>query len=156
MIATTENAMNASPETTVPGELRQASRALVTSQRGMTLVEIMIVLTIMASIMGMVGVFVVGALDNAKIKEAQTQVEQYASFVEQYYVFQGSWPDSLDQLQRPPGGMQPLIERLDDDPWGNPYNYRKGGDRGYELCSSGKDGSSGGGDDICAGGSGGQ
>lgn len=144
--------MNTETIATRSESARQAGRALVANQRGMTLVEIMIVLTIMASIMGMVGVFVVGAMDNAKIKEAETQVEQYASFVEQYFVFMGEWPDSLDQLADPPGGMQPLVERIDDDPWGNPYNYNKGGNRGYELCSNGKDGSNGGDDDICAGG----
>lgn len=136
----------------VPTDPRSASRALVANQRGMTLVEIMIVLTIMASIMGVVGVVATSALTNAKIKEAQTEVEQYASFVEQYYVFQGEWPDSLDQIADPPGGMAPLVDEVGEDPWNNPYNYNNGGPRGYELCSNGKDGSSGGGDDICAGG----
>lgn len=129
----------------------RALRALAADQRGLTLVEIMIVLTIMASIMGMVGVFVVGAMERAKVKEAQTQVGQYASFVEEFYVYTGNWPDSLDQLQSPPSGVAPFVERVKDDPWGNPYQYNKGGNRGYELCSNGPDGSSGGGDDLCAG-----
>lgn len=126
-------------------------RTIAANQRGMTLVEIMIVLTIMASIMGMVGVFVVGAMDNAKIKEAQITADQYASFVEQYYVFTGEWPDTLEQLTDPPGGNA-MVEEVKDDPWGNDYRYSKGGNRGFELCSNGPDGSSGGDDDICAGG----
>lgn len=121
------------------------------NEHGMTLVEIMIVLTIMASIMGMVGVAVVGARNNAKIKEAETQVGIYGAAVEQFYVFTDGWPDSLEELTDPPGG-QPIVEEIKDDPWGNEYRYSQGGgSRGFELCSSGPDGSSGGDDDICLG-----
>lgn len=129
---------------------RAALRATLRNQRGMTLVEIMIVLTIMASIMGIAGVFVVGALERAKVKEAETQVGQYANFVEEFYVYTGDWPDSLGQLSDPPSGVAPFVEEVKDDPWGNEYQYRTGGNRGYELCSNGPDGSSGGDDDICS------
>jgi general secretion pathway protein G len=143
--------MTPNEETHMSTQQRRALRALAADSRGLTLVEIMIVLTIMASIMGMVGVFVVGAMDRAKVKEAETQVGQYASFVEEFYVYTGNWPDSLDQLETPPRGVAPFVERINDDPWGSPYQYRKGGRRGYELCSNGPDGATGGGDDICAG-----
>jgi len=129
---------------------RSAHPALY-STRGMTLIEIMIVLTILASLSAMVGVFVVGAMSNAKIKQAQAEVERYASFVEEYFVLTGGWPDALADIANPGGGMAPLVERVGKDPWRNDYQYRKGGQRNYELCSNGPDGSSGGGDDICAG-----
>ncbi len=129
----------------------QSVRAALHSQRGLTLVEIMIVLTIMASIMGMVGVLTVGAMERAKNREAQTEVGKIANFVEEFYVYTGDWPDSLDQLVSPPGGVAAFTEAIGDDPWGTEYQYRTGGSRGYELCSNGPDGSSGGGDDLCAG-----
>ncbi|MCB9506094.1 MAG: type II secretion system protein GspG [Myxococcales bacterium] len=131
--------------------ISEQTRRAILDQRGMTLIEIMIVLTILASLSAMIGVFVVGALKNSKIKQAETEVERYASFVEQFYVLADEWPDSLSDLASPPGGLAPLVERVGKDPWGNEYQYRKGGDRNYELCSNGPDESSGGGDDICAG-----
>lgn len=129
---------------------RDAVRAAVTNQHGLTLVEIMIVLTIMASIMGIAGVAVFGALDRAKIRETQTQAGIYASGVEEYVVFMNELPDNLDQLVDPPGGAPKFVEEIKDDPWGNEYRYSAQG-RTFSICSSGPDGSSGGDDDICAG-----
>ena len=129
---------------------RDAVRATVMNQRGLTLVEIMIVLTIMASIMGIAGVAVFGAMDRAKIREAQTQVGIYSSGVEEYVVFMNELPDNLDQLVNPPGGAPKFVEEIKDDPWGNEYRYSSSG-RTFQICSNGQDGSSGGDDDICDG-----
>ena len=129
---------------------RDAVRATVMNQRGLTLVEIMIVLTIMASIMGIAGVAVFGALDRAKIKETQTQAGIYGAGVEEYVVFMNELPDNLDQLVSPPGGAPKFVELIKDDPWGNEYRYTASG-RSFSICSNGPDGSSGGDDDICTG-----
>ncbi len=126
---------------------RDAVRATVTNQRGLTLVEIMIVLTIMASIMGIAGVAVFGALDRAKIREAQTQVGIYASGVEEYVVFMNELPDNLDQLVDPPNGAPKFVDEIKNDPWGNEYSYSASG-RTFQVCSQGRpDGD----EEICAG-----
>jgi len=109
----------------------------------------MIVLTIMASIMGIVGFFAQGAMTNAKLREAQTQVGNLHQMVTQYYVFRGEYPERLEQLANPPQGMAPIIERVPRDPWGNEYIYRRTTSSSFELRSMGPDGVSGGGDDIC-------
>lgn len=119
------------------------------SERGLTLVEIMIVLTIMASIMGIVGFVAAGALTNARIKEAETEVAQLAQAVTSFYVFRQEYPDSLEQLASPPSGMAPVIQEVPKDPWNNEYNYSHD-NNGFTLSSGGPDGSTGGGDDICA------
>ncbi len=119
------------------------------SERGMTLVEIMIVLAIMASIMGIVGFFARGALINANIKEAQTQIGTLMQAVDSYYVFRNEWPDNLEQLADPPQGMAPILERIPEDPWNNPYQYSREGDS-FNIFSTGPDGNNGGGDDVCA------
>lgn len=130
----------------------RVAAAVSRTERGMTLVEIMIVLTIMASIMGIVGFFARGALDNARIKEAESEVGNLSQMVTSFYVFSNEYPDSLDQLVNPPAGMAPIAEEIPNDPWGNEYQYSKDGNSSFELFSMGRDGSSGGGDDICAGG----
>ncbi len=122
-----------------------------TGGRGMTLVEIMIVLTIMASIAGVVGFFAKGALDRAKVKEATTEVGNLKQMVDSYYVFSNEYPDSLDQLVNPPGNMAPIAKAIPKDPWNNEYNYKKGsGSEPPELSSNGPDGSPGNDDDIVA------
>jgi general secretion pathway protein G len=117
---------------------------LAANQRGMTLVEIMIVVTIMASIMGVVGFFVFGALDKANEKEAQIEVNNYKQMVESYYLTTDphQMPDSLDDLEQ-----ANLTEEVTNDPWGNEYIYRKNG-REFEIISAGADGQEGTEDDI--------
>jgi general secretion pathway protein G len=118
------------------------------SERGMTLVEIMIVLAIMASIMGIVGFFARGAIINANIKEAQTQIGTLMQSVDSYYVFRNEYPENLEQLADPPRGMAPILERIPDDPWGNPYQFTRE-NSSFNIFSYGPDGNSGGGDDVC-------
>lgn len=132
-----------------PVSRRPTLRAVATNQRGLTLIEIMIVLTIMASIMGMVGVYAAGAMERAKVSEAETEVGKLADFVEEYRVYVGELPDNLDQLVNPPGGVAKFTSEVPEDPWNNAYRYSKQRNE-YELCSNGPDGSSGGDDDICA------
>ena len=145
--------MEATEGTTMDAEVmavdvERVASGLRTGRAGLTLVEIMIVLTIMASIMGVVGFFAKGALDNANIRTAETEVTQLSQMVTQYYVFRNEYPDTLEQLVNPPRGMAPITEAIPNDPWGRPYIYRKT-NTGYEIRSMGPDGSDGGGDDIC-------
>ena len=134
---------------------RAVRTSLLASQRGMTLVEIMIVLTIMASVMTVVGFFAVGALQNAKVKKAQTEVAQIANFIESYYAFQEEFPSSLEDLVNPPGGMAPITREIPLDPWRNDYEFNRTGNDSYELFSAGPDGQTGSDDDIFAPGTGG-
>jgi len=120
-----------------------------TLERGMTLVEIMIVLAIMASVMGIVGFFASGAITNGRIKEAQVEIGNLKQAVDSFWVMRQEYPDSLGQLADPPSGMAPIMERLPQDPWGNDYQYTREND-GFKIYSTGPDGSSGGGDDVCA------
>lgn len=124
-----------------------ATKAL-RNNHGMTLVEIMIVLTIMASMMAIVGFFAVDALENSRIKTTQTEVAQISQFIEAYYTFQEEMPDSLDDLVNPPGGMSPVTREIPLDPWDNDYQYNKTGNTEFELYSMGPDGNSGSDDDI--------
>jgi general secretion pathway protein G len=118
------------------------------SERGLTLVEIMIVLTIMASIMGIVGFVAAGAITNSRIKEAETEVSQLAQAVTAFWVMRQEYPDSLEQLADPPSGMAPILEKVPEDPWGNEYHYSQD-NNGFTIACGGPDGSLGGGDDIC-------
>lgn len=119
---------------------------LMGNPQGMTLVEIMIVVTIMASIMGVVGFFVFGALDEANKKEATIQIGNYEQLVNTYYLTTDphTLPDTLEDLTT----KKRLAESIKPDPWGTPYIYKKIGGREFEIISAGPDQIEGTEDDI--------
>ncbi len=116
---------------------------------GMTIVELMIVLTIIASIMGVVGFYVFGALDKANISEARIEITQLSNMCNAYYLSSSpkKMPDSLSDLAE---GPSPLTQKVPKDPWGNDYIYKKEGTRTVKIYSAGPDGSEGTEDDVHA------
>ena len=80
---------------------------------GLTLIELMLVVTI-------IGILAVGAslifnsfLETARVKKAVSEILSLQTKIKTYEVNDGSFPDSLDDIE---GG-----DML--DPWGNPYQY---------------------------------
>ena len=131
-----------------PGRLRGGSEA------GFTLVEILVVITIIGLIMALVGPRVVNYLGESKVKAARIQVESFSSALDLFYLDAGRYPSTSEGLaalaQRPGstaawngpylrGGLVP------NDPWGRPYLYRSPGEHGaYDIVSYGADGQEGG------------
>ncbi len=127
--------------------LTSGGRSGLANARGMTLVEVLIVLTIMASIMGVVGVSVVSALDRANIKEAQIEIKNLESLVNSYMLSASprALPDSLKDLT---SGAVPLTRKIPNDPWGNEYVYNKVSNVEFTIVSVGADGNEGTEDDV--------
>lgn len=115
---------------------------------GMTLVEIMIVLTIMAGIAAIVTVNVMGAMENAKIETAQTETGRLRTFIETYYTVHGELPDELSDLAEDQNGRRAIVENISPDPWGNDYHYEKTNNGRFQVYSTGPDGQDGTDDDI--------
>jgi general secretion pathway protein G len=109
--------------------------------RGMTLIEIMVVLVILGLIAGAIGFNVFSNLKEAQIKSAKLDLQGLANGVDLYHVETGQWPDSLQQL------VPKYIREIRKDPWGKDYSYVRSGD-GYDVYSYGPDKAQGGGDDI--------
>ena len=67
-------------------------------------------------------------------------------YVELYYIFASSYPESLNDLMRPPKpGMDPVVKKASAllDPWDNPYQYRYPGEEnpdGFDLWTVTPDG----------------
>ncbi len=119
----------------------------INNTKGMTIIEIMIVLTIIASISGMVGYYVMGALDKANNKQALTEIRNLEGIVNSYYLASSprKFPETLNQLAE---GPSPLTKKVPKDPWGNDYVYTKTGKRKFEIYCLGADGQDGTDDDI--------
>ena len=133
---------------------RQAPAALRRGEAGFTLVEILVVITIIGLIMAIVGPRVLNYLGESKVKAAKIQIESFSSALDLYYLDMGRYPPSNDGLaalvQRPgnaPDWNGPYLKGgvVPNDPWGHPYVYRSPVERApYEIVSFGADGQEGG------------
>lgn len=125
-----------------------APRAL---QRGMSLIEIIIVIVLIGIVLTFVGSRILGGADRAKANLAKSQVQTLAQKVEQYQMDTGKLPTSLGDLAAQPQGatgwLGPYAKDNElKDPWGNPIAYKAPGEDGkpFDLTILGKDGKPGG------------
>lgn len=123
-------------------------------QRGFTLVEMLVVITIIGLIMGLIGPRVLNYLSESKVKAAKIQLQSFGSALDLFYLDAGRFPSGAEGLtalvQRTPGVAAwngPYLKggNVPHDPWNNAYVYRSPGDRGpYDIMSYGSDGQEGG------------
>jgi general secretion pathway protein G len=121
---------------------------------GFSLVEMLVVLTIIALILGLVGPRVLSYLGESRVKTAKIQIESLGSALDLFYLDAGRYPstaEGLNALVQRPAGLAiwngPYVKggRLPSDPWGNPYLYRSPVQTApYEIVSLGSDGQEGG------------
>jgi len=98
---------------------QQSARALA-HQRGMTLLEIMIVLAIIALVMGfLIGPRVLRGLSKSETDVARAEAKQlaYQAYTEWKADTRKSCPSSLDEL------IEYTDKKKNEDPWGNPYQF---------------------------------
>ena len=131
----------------------QKSRDL---ESGVTLIEMMVVLVIIAVIAAMIVPNVMGRPDDARVSVAKGDLRAIGTALEFYRLDNQTYPTSLQ-------GLQALVERPNTtpvpsnwnsngylvqfplDPWGREYVYRAPGDaRPFDLISLGADGATGG------------
>jgi general secretion pathway protein G len=123
-------------------------------EAGFTLVEMLVVITIIGLIMGLIGPRVLNYLNESKVKTARIQLQSFSGALDLFYLDAGRYPSTSEGLaalvQRTPGVAAwngPYLKggSLPTDPWKHPYIYRSPGDRApYEIISYGSDGQEGG------------
>jgi general secretion pathway protein G len=133
---------------------RRIGRRASVGERGFTLVEMLVVITIIGLIMALVGPRVLNYLSESKAKTAKIQIQGLSSALDLFYLDAGRYPSSaegLTALVQPSGGVGtwngPYLKggNLPLDPWGKPYVYRSPGEHGaYDIISLGSDGQEGG------------
>jgi len=112
-------------------------------ERGFSLVELLVVITIIGILATTVTVKVIGALSTAKISKAKTEIKQIKDAVGIYYITTGKMPDSLEDLRQPHKGFDEGFIDVGKDPWGNDYEFERQG-RKVKITSYGADGGPGG------------
>lgn len=134
--------------------IRRAIRLRRGQRAGFTLVEMLVVLAIIGSIVGLVGPRVLNYLSESKVKTAQIQMENLASALDLFYLDAGRYPsteEGLGALAVRPAGVSswngPYLKTagVPKDPWGHNYLYRAPGQNGpYDVGSLGPEGREGG------------
>ena len=110
------------------------------ARRGFTLIELLVVIAIIAVLATTAGIYLYGALDDADIAKAKTEIKALKGAITAYMLKNNrKLPDSLEEVA-------PFMDngKIPEDPWGNPYQYSKVGSRDFTIVSFGADGRSGG------------
>ena len=120
--------------------------------RGFTLIEVMVVVVILAILAAIIVPRIMGRPEEAKKTKAQVDIKSIESALNLYKLDNGFYPTTdqgLDALARKPqtaplprkwkdGGY---LSKVQDDPWGRPYQYLAPGEHGnFDLYSLGPDG----------------
>jgi len=132
----------------------QPNRGKREGEAGFTLIEMLVVITIIGLIVGLVGPRVLNYLSESKMKTAKIQIEGLSAALDLYYLDNGRYPATNEGLvalvQRPasaPGWNGPYLKTasVPADPWGHPYVYLAPGNHApYEIDSYGSAGPEGG------------
>jgi general secretion pathway protein G len=123
-------------------------------QRGVTLIEMLVVVTIIGLIAALVTVNVFKQGENAKRKLAQADINTFMNALNLYKLDTGGFPSTdqgLQALRVKPDGVAnwagPYLQRdVPLDQWAHPYLYKYPGEHGEEpdIISLGADGQPGG------------
>jgi general secretion pathway protein G len=133
---------------TAPGAKQYLRR-----RRGMSLLEIMVVITLIGLVTAAIGVAVINQLAKGQSDAARNQAYEIAKSLDIYKLQNGSYPSTgqgLAVLASPPKG-KPIMEAVPKDPWGNDYIYVNPGQKNpskFDIRSKGNDGQEGTEDDI--------
>ncbi|ASR91524.1 type II secretion system major pseudopilin GspG [Alcaligenes aquatilis] len=124
------------------------------AQQGFSLIEVMVVVVIMGIMAALVVPSLMDRPDQARAVAARQDIAALTQALKLYRLDNGRYPSTAQGLaalhQRPaqppePRNWRPYMDRLPNDPWGNPYQYLQPGVHGeIDVFSLGADGQAGG------------
>ena len=130
----------------------------VISDKGFTLIELMLVVIIIGALVAMVMPRFTGRGEQARTATAEADIRaNIATALKLYELDNGAFPtteEGLNALLNKPGSSQnwngPYLEKKPIDPWAREYKYKSPGEHrpDYDLYSLGKDGQEGTADDV--------
>ncbi len=132
-------------------------------QAGFTLIELMLVIVIIATLASVVAMSIVGKGTEGKIGATKGQIAIFEQCLASFEADCGRYPttaEGLEALRTPQASIKGwkgpyLTKDVPNDPWANPYQYRSPGQHGvagqtstFDIWSNGPDGQEGTPDDI--------
>ena len=130
-------------------------RAVSDGEAGLTLIEMIVVLAIIALVAALIVPNVIGRPDEARVTVAKTDLRTISAALKMYRLDNGDYPTTEQGLAAlstrptlPPAPRawsgEGYLAQVPVDPWGRAYAYRYSGTGTFELSSLGKDGKPGG------------
>jgi len=132
-------------------------RTLFPSQRGFTLIEVLVVIVVIAVLATFVAPSLFRNVNDARVATAKAQIESFGTALDGYRLDNGRYPTTTQGLAAlwqkpvidpPSGWTEPYLRKpVPDDPWGRPYLYVAPGKvnpASYDLLTYGADGQPGG------------
>jgi general secretion pathway protein G len=128
------------------------------SNRGFTLLEILLVLALLAGIVAIFGRNLFGSFGRGQVQTTKLQIKQLESNLDMYRFECGRYPTTEQTLEalisQPkstpecknynPEGYLDGKKKVPTDSWGNPFKYKSDSAQSYEITSLGSDGAEGG------------
>jgi len=119
---------------------------MIRNNKGMTLLEIMIVLVILGGLVSILATQVNSRLKTANVNSARIQIAEYGKNLDMFYADCGSYPtteEGLDALVNQPSscpnwGPEPYLKKINKDPWKADFIYESTGNA-YVIRSLGAD-----------------
>jgi len=113
-------------------------------ENGFSLIELMVVITIIGMLAGIVSYNAIGMGEKARVTTTKTQIVRIDQAVKTFYTLNRRLPETLDELIE--GGADAVLDlnQLPADSWGAPIRYERLSGREYTLISLGADGTEGG------------
>ena len=121
--------------------------------RGITLIELVVVMTIIALFATLVGGRLFRQVDRGRQTQAKSQITTFESTLDLFRLDVGRYPTTEEGLQalrvkpaNSDGWDGPYLQKdVPMDPWNRPYVYRSPGQHGdFDLLCYGSDGAEGG------------
>lgn len=122
----------------------------LTSQKGFTLIEIMIVVVILSILASLIIPRIMNRPDQARVVKAQQDMRAIESALNMYRLDNFYYPTTNQGLEalvnkpslqpEPANWQQAYLDKLPNDPWGQPYLYLMPGKNGdFDLFTYGAD-----------------
>jgi len=127
-------------------------------QSGFTLIEILVVLVILATLIAAVAPNILGRSDEARVTVAKSDLKAISNALDLYKLDNFSYPTTEQGLEalvtKPTGFPEPknwnkdgYLPKLPKDPWGTEYQYiSPAEDKPFDVFTFGSDGREGGDD----------
>lgn len=136
----------------------RSNRQTLKPDAGLTLLELLVVVTILTLLVVSIGTVAINYLGSSKAQVARVQLTQLEAGLDLFRLDMGRYPEEgegLRALVEAPGGVEgwngPYLrkEAALTDPWGEEFQYAAPGRAGpYDLYSLGADKAEGGEDDA--------
>jgi len=140
---------------TRPSDSHVIRRTVTRHSSAFTLVEMLLVITIIGILAALVIPKMVGRSEQARLTAVHADLSSIKTALDAFEVDNGYYPKSMQDLLQQPNNAKnwhgPYLEKVPQDPWGNNYLYYypgKHNQNSYDLLSVGPDGKEGSEDDI--------